>query len=99
MIKRHEFENLHTDSAPCNGPYRPLYVEAGRPVRVHYELTEEELQEAISDWLENHHNQSVEWNDCRVICTFDSDPSNKNSTRTVKKGFFNQYQICLEVDV
>lgn len=37
-----------------NGPFRPLFVES-EEMKVRYELDEEEVREAVIEWLENHH--------------------------------------------
>lgn len=77
------------------GPFRPLYVES-EEVKIYYELTEEELADAITEWINNNHS-SVEGRGAKVICTFDSGGAGGDN-KTVKTKFFEQYQITLEVE-
>jgi hypothetical protein len=76
------------------GPFRPMYVES-EEVKVYYELNEEELADAITEWINNNHTSVVGTG--KVICTHNTDGSGGDN-KTVKPKFFEQYQITLEVE-
>lgn len=67
-------------------------------MKIHYELTREELTEAISEWIHQHHGHDPAGSK-QVICTFDNTAGRNGESRTTKKGFFDQYQITLECDI
>jgi len=87
---------LFKSTTEQDGPFRPLYVESNE-VKIYYELTQEELADAIVEWINNNHS-SVEGRGAKVICTFNNGGKD-GENKTVKPKFFEQYQITLEVEV
>jgi len=79
-------------SAEQDGPFRPLYVESDE-VKIRYQLTEDEVYDAIVQWLENQH-EIPNLGSSDLVCI----TAEKNGAGGNTVSLLDKYDLCIDVE-
>ena len=80
-------------SADQDGPFRPLFVES-EEVKARYTFSEDEVHQALVDWLENHHNIKAEYNSTLIAVI----PEKNGSGGNTIENLLDKYELAIEVE-